>query len=65
MAEQEKPKRKGYQWPCSCLTAEEMAILFRLREQTGRPISWLLRDAVMRLDGQGEEKKMGKSNDEE
>lgn len=59
MAEQEKPKRKGYQWPCSCLTAEEMAILHRLREQTGRPISRLLCDAVRKLEMQNIEKGIG------
>lgn len=61
MAEQDQAKRKGYQWPCSCLTAEEMAILFRLREQTGRPISRLLREAVRRLDGKSQKDKTGKA----
>lgn len=62
MAEQDKPKRKGYQWPCSCLTAEEMAILFRLREQTGRPISRLLCEAVRRFEAQSGEKEMPKAD---
>jgi hypothetical protein len=65
MAEQGKQKRKGYQWPCSCFTAEEMAILFRLREQTGRPISRLLCDAVRRFEIQNAEveKEMPKDDD--
>ena len=65
MAEQDQAKRKGYQWPCSCLTAEEMAILFRLREQTGRPISRLLCDAVRMLDAQSGEKEVTKGQNEE
>jgi len=65
MAEQGKAKRKGYQWPCSCLTAEEMAILFRLREQTGTSISRLLCEAVRRFDLQSNEKETGKAWSEE
>ncbi len=62
MAEQDKPKRKGYQWPCSCLTTEEMAILHRLREQTGRPIARLLCEAVRRLEGKDTMNEMQKND---
>lgn len=64
MAEQDQAKRKGYQWPCSCLTADEMAILFRLREQTGTPISRLLCEAVRKFELQSAEKKMPKTDNE-
>jgi hypothetical protein len=40
---------KNYQWPADKLTATEMAILYRLREATGKPINHLLRDAILKL----------------
>ena len=37
---------KGYQWPASALTCNEMAKLTEARRITGAPITKLLRDAV-------------------
>ena len=34
------------QWPASALTPEDMAVLYGWREQTGTPITELLRRAV-------------------
>lgn len=47
--EELKKTPKNYQWPADKLTAEEMAILYRIREATGVPINHLLRDAVLKL----------------
>jgi hypothetical protein len=52
MADQMEVKRKNYQWPCSCLTAEEMAILYRIRAETGKPINLLIKEAIRKLDSQ-------------
>ena len=52
MADQTEGKRKNYQWPCSCLTAEEMAILYRIRAETGKPINQLIKEAIQKLDSQ-------------
>ena len=52
MADQIEIKRKSYQWPCSCLTAEEMAILYRIRAETGKPINQLIKEAIQKLDSQ-------------
>ena len=41
--------KKNYQWPANKLTATEMAILYRLRETTGKPINQLLREAILKL----------------
>ena len=41
--------RKGYQWPASALTSNEMQILAEMREKTGMPITVLLKRAVMEL----------------
>ena len=38
--------RKGYAWPASALTSVEMAVLADVREETGKPVSVLLREAV-------------------
>ena len=38
--------RKGYAWPASALTATEMAVLADVRQETGKPISVLLKEAV-------------------
>jgi hypothetical protein len=38
--------RKGYQWPASRLTAEDMAKLHRMRLETRKPITVLLHEAV-------------------
>ena len=38
--------RKGYAWPASALTSTEMAVLADMREETGKPISILLKEAV-------------------
>ena len=38
--------RKGHAWPASALTATEMAILADMREETGKPISVLVKVAV-------------------
>lgn len=45
--ENANPLPKNYQWPADKLTAIEMAILHRLRQETGRPINHLLREAVL------------------
>ncbi len=41
--------KKNYQWPANKLTATEMAILYRLREATGKPINQLLREAILKF----------------
>lgn len=41
---------KGYFWPASALTRYDMAILVDLREQTGMPISKLLRQSVRTMN---------------
>ncbi|MCL0038926.1 hypothetical protein M1N46_01595 [Dehalococcoidia bacterium] len=46
---------KGYPWPASALTALEMRILFDLKEETGIPITRLLREAVLELNTQDQE----------
>lgn len=38
--------RKGYQWPASALTEDDMRKLHDLREQTNAPIALLLHEAV-------------------
>ena len=38
--------RKGYAWPASARTAAEMAVLADMRQETGKPISTLLKEAV-------------------
>ena len=50
---------KNYQWPANKLTATEMAILYRLREATGKPINQLLREAILKMGeaGDGEDSK--------
>lgn len=40
-------ERKGYRWPASALTENEMAILHYWRTKTGTPISELLKQAVI------------------
>ena len=40
------PKR--YCWPASALTEEEMQMLYAKKIKTGRPITALIRDAVIR-----------------
>ncbi len=42
----EKDKRKGYQWPASNITIADMEVLVKQRKRTGKPISYLLHDAV-------------------
>lgn len=37
---------KGYQWPASAITSQEMEILANLRERTGKPITKLIRIAI-------------------
>src|SRR5262249_25652322 len=37
---------KGYRWPASRLTRADMEKLCLLREQTGRPLTQLLQDAI-------------------
>lgn len=43
-------ERRGYQWPASALTGQEMAILNDWRERTGVSICELLRQAVKKVD---------------
>ena len=40
-------KTNGYQWPASRLGPEEMAILVEAREATGKPITEVLKNAVL------------------
>jgi hypothetical protein len=48
-------ERKGYQWPASALTKNEMKILAERRKETGIPICKLLRQAVIALEkGEGQ-----------
>jgi len=42
----EKDKRKGYRWPASNITIADMELLVKQRKRTGKPISYLLHDAV-------------------
>jgi len=44
---------KGYSWPASALTANEMRILAELRDKTGQPISVLLKHAVIAFESRG------------
>lgn len=37
---------KGYQWPASAITVNEMAKLATARELTGKPITKLMREAI-------------------
>jgi hypothetical protein len=43
------PLPKNYRWSADKLTTKEMAILHRLRQQTGKPITHLLRETVLKL----------------
>jgi len=38
--------KKGYAWPASAMTTTEMAVLADMRQETGKPISMLLKEAV-------------------
>lgn len=44
----EQEEVRGYQWPASSLTGNEMAILADWREKTGTPISQLLKQAIIK-----------------
>jgi hypothetical protein len=44
--DRDKIEPKGYQWPASRLTAEDMHTLHRMRLQTRKPITVLLHEAV-------------------
>jgi len=39
---------KRYCWPASALTEEEMRLLYEEKVRTGKPITVLIRDAVIR-----------------
>ena len=39
---------KRYCWPASALGEEEMRLLYAEKVRTGKPITWLIRDAVIR-----------------
>jgi len=39
---------KRYCWPASALTEEEMRLLYAEKVRTGKPITVLIRDAVLR-----------------
>lgn len=45
----EQTRRRGYQWPASALTGEEMEILTTMRKKTGKSIAELLRQSVHHL----------------
>jgi hypothetical protein len=49
-AEDTLDKEKNYQWPASRLTGRDMAVLYRIREKTGIPISQLLKAAVVQFE---------------
>jgi len=49
-AEDSLDKEKNYQWPASRLTGREMAMLHRIRERTGIPITELLKAAVAQFE---------------
>ena len=55
---------KNYQWPADKLTATEMAILYRLREATGKPINQLLREAILKLSEPANAETTGEQNAE-
>ncbi len=42
--------RKGYSWPASALTSNEMRILAEMRDKTGKPVLILLNYAVMMFE---------------
>jgi len=42
--------KKGYPWPASALTVNEMAILTKWRKETGTPITKLLKQSVIYMD---------------
>jgi len=44
-----KAPRPRYQWPANKITPDEVAILFRLRENTGTPINQLIQEAIRKL----------------
>jgi hypothetical protein len=50
--------KKGYPWPASALTVNEMAILAKWREKTGTPITELLKQVVVYVDGLIQQKEM-------
>jgi hypothetical protein len=44
----EQEEIRGYQWPASALTGEEMEILASWKEKTGTPISHLLKQSILK-----------------
>jgi len=48
----EKNLRMGYVWPASAITKNEMRILTEWRDKMGKPITQLLREAVIFYDKQ-------------
>ena len=42
--------RKGYPWPASALTDNEMRILAELRDKTGKSITKILQQAVIAFE---------------
>lgn len=51
---------KGYQWPASALTVNEMEILTRIRKQESIPITQLLKKAIIVFDLKHKEKRGSK-----
>ena len=41
---------KGYPWPASALTTNEMRILAELRDKTGKSITKILQEAVIAFE---------------
>ena len=41
---------RGYVWPASGLTGDDMAVLVALRETTGKPITTMLSQCVQHAD---------------
>ena len=39
---------ESYQWPASKLTAKEMKLLYEERKRNGKPITVLIREAVLK-----------------
>ena len=55
---------KNYQWPANKLTVTEMAILYRLRQATGKPINQLLREAILKMGEPANAETTGEQNAE-
>lgn len=41
--------RNGYPWPASALGSQEMEILCKMRQETGKPITKCLKEALLKM----------------